>query len=66
MTCRRGVKKFLKGGELKYNPADHDLLGVFELRHPDDHVGVYRMIPTDDRLLELHVAGMKLDFRKKD
>ena len=30
MVCRGGVKKHLQGGELKYNPADHDLIGVWD------------------------------------
>jgi hypothetical protein len=31
MNCRLGVKKYLKGGELKYKPLDKMLLGVFEM-----------------------------------
>lgn len=30
MQCRLGVKKHLKGGELKYNPDDHSYMIVFD------------------------------------
>mgnify|MGYP001587219874 CR=1 FL=1 len=39
MNCRLGVKKHLKGGKLRYNPADYDLLTVFDMQKRD-----YRMI----------------------
>ena len=32
MNCRKGVKKHLKGGTLKYNPADHGLIGVCDMQ----------------------------------
>jgi hypothetical protein len=32
MNCRRGVKKHLKGGTLKYNPADFGLIGVCDMQ----------------------------------
>ncbi len=31
MTCRRGVKKHLRGGELPYDPKSRQLLPVFDL-----------------------------------
>jgi hypothetical protein len=31
MNCRLGVKKHLKGGELKYNPSEKNLLPVFDM-----------------------------------
>lgn len=31
MTCRLGVKKHLRGGERAYDPADYDLLCVFDM-----------------------------------
>jgi hypothetical protein len=32
MTCRLGVTKHLKGGELKHNPSDFGHLVVFDLQ----------------------------------
>lgn len=32
MVCRLGVKKHLKGGELKYKPEDLNYLTVFDLQ----------------------------------
>lgn len=37
--CRLGVRKHLKGGELPYNPAEKDLLTVFDMKKKE-----YRMI----------------------
>jgi hypothetical protein len=31
MNCRLGVRKHLKGGELKYNPTERNLLPVFDM-----------------------------------
>ena len=39
MTCRFGVKKYLKGGELKFIPLERDLLVVFDMQKK-----AYRMI----------------------
>ena len=39
MTCRFGVKKHLKGGNLKFNPLDRSLLVVFDMQKES-----YRMI----------------------
>ena len=39
MTCRFGVKKHLKGGELKFNPLERSLLVVFDMQKES-----YRMI----------------------
>ena len=36
MTCRFGVKKHLKGGELKFNPIERSLLVVFDMQK-DQH-----------------------------
>jgi hypothetical protein len=32
MVCRKGVKKHLNGGELKYNPSNRNLINVFDLQ----------------------------------
>jgi hypothetical protein len=35
MVCRLGVKKHLKGGELKYKPEDKNYLVVFDMAAQD-------------------------------
>lgn len=42
MTCRLGVKKFLRGDKLSYSPAEKRLLTVFSMRDKG-----YRSIPLD-------------------
>ena len=42
LNGRLGVKKHLKGGELKYNPKDYDLLTIFDMQK-----GGYRSIALD-------------------
>lgn len=39
MNCRAGVKKHLKGGELKFDPASKNLFTVFDMQKK-----AYRMI----------------------
>ena len=39
MNCRKGVKKHLAGGELKYNAIERNLLPVFDMQKK-----AYRMI----------------------
>lgn len=39
MVCRLGVKKYLNGGELKFDPAERGLLVVFDTTAQD-----YRMV----------------------
>ena len=39
MTCRRGVKAHLSGGDLPYDPKPKLLLPVFDM-----HLGKYRMV----------------------
>lgn len=39
INCRLGVSKKLNGTGLPYNPADHNLLTVFDMKEKD-----YRMI----------------------
>ena len=50
MNCRTGVKKYLKDGELKYDPAAKRLIPVFEKK-----VG-YRMVPLD-RVISAKIDG---------
>ena len=51
MNCRLGVKKHLKGGELKYNPSDYNLVPVFCFEKKS-----YRMININT-IQELKVSG---------
>lgn len=53
MTCRLGVKKHLKGGELSFNPKEYDLIPVFDLEKNS-----YRMINLES-LLELNIENQK-------
>lgn len=43
MVCRKGVSKFVKGGELAYNPAEKGLVGVWEA-NTENPEKAYRMI----------------------
>lgn len=56
MNCRLGVKKHLKGGELKYNPADYDLLTTFDMQKKD-----YRCISLD-AVVSVVAAGVEYSF----
>ena len=53
MNCRKGVKKYLKGGEATYNgkAGDKNNVGVYDLV-----TGGYRSFNLD-RLKEIRVAG---------
>lgn len=42
MNCRLGVTKHLKGGELAYDPAEYDLMTVFDVKK-----NAYRMISIE-------------------
>lgn len=42
MVCRVGVKKYLSGGQVKYNPRDKGLLSVWDVENKG-----YRSIPID-------------------
>ena len=35
MNCMLGVKKHLRGGEQSYDPAEHNLLTVFDVQKKD-------------------------------
>ncbi len=52
MNARFGVTKHLKGGELKYNPKEHRLIGCFDVTPGKG----YRMIATES-ILELKLDG---------
>ena len=46
MTCRFGVKKHLKGGNLAFNPLERNLLVVFDMQKEG-----YRMINLETLML---------------
>ena len=51
MTCRRNVKRYLRGGELPYNPLPRMKLPVWDLQQKD-----YRMVSVD-RLVSFNIGG---------
>lgn len=53
MTCRLGVKKYLQGGELKYDAQERGNVIVFDMANKG-----YRTIKID-RLEELTLNGVK-------
>jgi len=59
MTARIGVKSYLKGGSLKFNPEEHKLIVVFDMKKQE-----YRMIPVRT-LLELKVNGKTYKFNQE-
>ena len=56
MTCRLGVTKHLRGGNRAYDPAQHNLLNVFDM----DAKG-YRSIPVE-AIQRLSVGGQTFEF----
>jgi hypothetical protein len=54
MTARFGVKKHLKGGELKYNPEDYNYIVVFDIDKSE-----YRTINMD-KLVFLKYNGKEV------
>jgi hypothetical protein len=56
MVCRLGVKKHLKGGELKYSPEDFNYLTVFDLQSEE-----YRTINVNT-LKSITFEGIKYDI----
>ncbi len=55
MVCRKGVSKFVKGGELKFDPKAKNLVGVWEA-NTDQPEKAYRMISLES-LLEVKMNG---------
>lgn len=56
MVCRLGVKKYLKGGELKFDAKSRGLLPVFDMQKQ-----AYRMINTNT-LVSAKINGEKYEF----
>lgn len=52
MNCRKGVRKYLKGGPMAYNPDDKGLLWVFDVQH-----SAYRSIAIEG-ILSLTMDGV--------
>ena len=57
MTCRGGVKKHLKGGELTFDPKEYNLLCVWDATI-EDTTKAYRMINLNT-LLRVKVDGVE-------
>ena len=55
MNCRKGVKKFTKGGSLAFNPKEKKLVTVWEANTPNPEKA-YRSIPLDS-ILEVRMNG---------
>lgn len=55
MVCRKGVSKFVKGGELKFDPKAKNLVGVWEANTNQPEKS-YRMISLES-LLEVKMNG---------
>lgn len=60
MTCRKGVKKHLKGGEKAYSDREYDLMTVFDM----DKVG-YRAINLRE-VTKLTINKQKYLVRKSE
>jgi len=55
MNCRMGVKKYLKGTGMNYNPVEKGLLTVFDMQK-----GQYRCIPLD-RVKKARINKMDIE-----
>lgn len=60
MTCRKGVKKHLKGGQKAYSDKEYDLMTVFDM----DKVG-YRAINLRE-VTKLTIAKQKYEVFERD
>jgi hypothetical protein len=56
MNCRMGVKRYLKGGEKKYKPKDHNLITVFDLEKMQ-----YRSVKST-KVVAIHARGSKFSL----
>ena len=57
MLCRFGVKKHLKGGKLKFNPLERNLLVVFDMQKE-----AYRFINLDT-LEKIRIKGREYEIK---
>lgn len=61
MKCRTGVKKYLAGGTLAYDPIERGLLPVYEVKSgvsEEEREDSYRMINIQT-LLTLNIGGQE-------
>ena len=59
MTCRTKVKKYVKGVGMKYDPAEHNLICVYEMSLSKDKQA---LIPKDQRYRMINVEGLEYIF----
>jgi hypothetical protein len=57
MNARLGVKAYLKGGELPYNPEDKGLIPVFDVK-----VGGYRMVNVNT-IIKLKIGDREYNVK---
>jgi hypothetical protein len=57
MVCRKGVKKFTKGGTLAYSPKERNLVCVWDTQ-VEDQTKAYRMIALEN-ILEVKIGGFE-------
>ena len=57
MLCRFGVKKHLKGGKLKFNPLERNLLVVFDMQKE-----AYRMINLET-IMYINMKGVEYNVQ---
>ena len=57
MLCRFGVKKHLKGGKLKFNPLERNLLVVFDMQKE-----AYRMINLET-IMNINMKGVEYNVQ---
>lgn len=60
MWARKGVTKYLKGGDKPYNADDKDLITVFDMQKVD-----YRSIPKEN-IIKLSANGEKYEIIGSD
>ncbi len=62
MVARRKVTKHLKGGQLNYNPKEHNLLTVFEFKTVgSEKPAGYKCIPVEN-IKEIKLNGETFKF----
>lgn len=57
MNARLGVKKYLRGGELPYDPIEKGLIPVYDAQVRD-----YRVVPVN-RIYHLSIGGKEFDVQ---
>ncbi len=57
LNARLNVKKYLKGGVLKYSPKEHNLISCFDMQSLS-----YKMIPVDG-IMDYRCEGVVITVR---